>query len=458
MRIKPIASLLGGLLTATFALSQSGGQNYTISPYSNFGLGELINQNFIQAGANSQTHNGAYSYSLFNPATLANIRYATLDFGLNGRIGNVYSGDQTRNFNGGSFSYMSLAFNNWKKDKVRSIASTSQTKKRKTTPFAWNSGLSLYPGTSVGYNYLFESYNPFRTRTIHSGSGGVNVLELAQAMKLGNHISFGFSSGYMFGQIRDISVLGFPDSVDYQYIEDDKSVVIRGFQHRAGAMFSFGGDSARHTLGFSYGFHSVVKAGQTRLVRTLESRIIQNNLQNLYTVDTVLNIESGMQKITMPASFGLGYQFRYRRLFSVGVDYRKQLWGNYAAYFNPGAKLSDRTDYGFTITLNPHDEKPLRQKRMKMPIRFGGVMSETQNAFNGTGGKLVIQEQRAFIGFGIPISRRYFDNRVLRSIVHFQADYINRGENSNGLAREQYLVFSLSMNLGDIWFQRRKFD
>ena len=458
MRIKYFIFILGSLFTGSVSWAQSSGQNYTISPYSNFGLGELLNQNFIQAGANSQTHSGAYSFSLFNPATLGNLRYATVDFGLNGRTGNISSGDQVRSFNGGSFSYLSLAFNNWKKDKIKSMPSSSSKKKTKTVPFAWNSALSLYPGTSVGYNYLFESTNPFTTRTIHSGSGGVNVFELSQALKLGNHISLGFSSGYLFGQIRDVSIFGFPDSTNYMFVEDDKSVLIRGFQHRAGALFSFGKDSARHTFGLSYGFHSVVRAGQNRLVRTLEARTLQNNLQNLYTIDTVLDIETGMNKISMPASFGLGYQFRFRRLFSLGLDYRKQLWGNYAAFFNPGIKLSDRTDYGVTLTLNPMDEKSVRQKRMRMPIRIGGVMSETQNAFIGTGGQRIIKEQRAFVGFGIPISRRYFDNRVLRSIVHFQADYISRGENLNGLAREQYLVFSLSMNLGDIWFQRRKFD
>ena len=458
MRIKQFILVLCVLVNSAVSLAQSSGQNYTISPYSNFGIGELLNQNFIQAGANSQTHSGAYSYSLFNPATLSNLRYATFDFGLNGRIGNIYSGDQVRSFNGGSLSYMSLAFNTWKKDKVNQLAGEGQKKKIKSIPYAWNSALTLYPSTSVGYNYNFENSSPIKTRIIHSGSGGVNALDFSQGLKLGNHINLGFSTGYLFGQIRDISVLGFPDSVDYSYIEDDKSVLVRGFQHRAGALFTLGGDSLKHSFGFSYGFHSVVKAGQNRMVRTLETRMSQGNIQSLYTVDTVLNLETEMQKITMPASFGLGYQFRYRRLFSVGVDYRKQLWGKYVAYFNPGAKLSDRTDYGFTFTLNPMDEKPSRQKRMKMPIRFGGMMSETQNVFNSTGGKLVIKEQRAFIGFGIPISRRYFDNRVLRSIVHFQADYINRGENVNGLAREQYLVFSLSMNLGDIWFQRRKFD
>jgi hypothetical protein len=85
-------------------------------------------------------------------------------------------------------------------------------------------------------------------------------------------------------------------------------------------------------------------------------------------------------------------------------------------------------------------------------------MAETQNVLTSSGNPYTVTEQRAFVGFGIPLSRRYYDNRTLRSVVHLQADYLTRGKNAGGLAREEYLLLSLSMNLGDIWFQRRKFD
>ncbi|MDA1182616.1 MAG: hypothetical protein O3B82_03360, partial [Bacteroidetes bacterium] len=48
----------------------TGGQNITLSPYSNFGIGEWLDYDFVQNGANLHTRTGAYSYSLCNPATL----------------------------------------------------------------------------------------------------------------------------------------------------------------------------------------------------------------------------------------------------------------------------------------------------------------------------------------------------------------------------------------------------
>jgi hypothetical protein len=459
MDIKKTLCILS-LLGITSLKAQTAGQNYTLSPYSNYGLGELIQPNFIQAGAASQTFSGAYSYSLMNPATLGNLRYATLDFGMNGRFGNIQSGNETQSFNGGSFSYISMAFNNYKTDKRKSYEETVNgkvVKKVKSIPYAWNSAIALYPSTSVGYNYNYESSTPFRNRTAHVGSGGINVLELTQAVKLGKHIQLGYSGGYMFGQLKDNAVFSFPDTIGFQFVEDQRVVDVKGFQHRAGLLLSLEKDSAAHHLGFSYGFHSGMRANLSRTAQTLEL-ISGGGVNRLLVVDTVLDEQTGNRPFTMPASFGVGYQFRFRRAFSVSLDYRKSMWGNYSAFFNPGGKLTNRNDYGLTFILNPMDEKTPGKKRMRPPVRFGASMAETQNVLTSAGNPYTVAEQRAFIGFGIPLSRRYYDNRTLRSIVHLQAEYLTRGKNAGGLAREEYLIFSLSMNLGDIWFQRRKFD
>jgi hypothetical protein len=459
MDIKKIVFLLA--LGVTVCLNaQTSGQNYTLSPYSNFGLGELIQPNFVQAGAASQTYNGAYSYSLLNPATLGNLRYATLDFGMNGRFGRIQSGNETQSFNGGSFSYISMAFNNYRTEKRRPYETQvngKTVKKYKTIPFAWNTGIALYPSTSMGYNYSFESAEPFKNRTSHVGSGGVNMLELAQSVKLGRVVQLGYSGGYMFGQLKDNAVFSFPDTIGLQFVEDERVVDIKGIQHRVGMLLTLEKDSAAHSLGFSYGFHTGMQANRFRTARTLEL-VSSGSVSRLLVVDTVLDEQSGKKPFTMPASFGVGYQFRFRRSMSVAIDYRKTLWGNYSAFFNPGGTLAHRSDYGLSLTLNPMDEKTPGKKRMRPPVRMGVAMAETQNVLTSAGTPYTVGEQRAFIGFGIPLSRRYYDNRSLRSIVHLQADYITRGKSTAGLAREEYLVFSLSMNLGDIWFQRRKFD
>jgi hypothetical protein len=464
MDIKHFFYLTALLFSATVR-GQTSGQNYTLSPYSNFGLGEILNQNFVQAGTNSQTHSGAYSYSLHNPATLGNLKYATFDFGVNGRIGMVSSGAENQSYNGGSLSYLTLAFNLWKKDKSiykkDSLPGSRKAtlKQVRSIPYSWNSYLSLHPSSSIGYNYTFENKtDSLVNRTAHSGSGGVNNFEWGQSLRLGKHISLGMSNAWMFGTVRDNSVFSIQDTaINYNYVEDDQSVRIRGWQHRIGAMFSLGKDSAAHTFGISYGFHSGMTGLQNRMVRTLEASSSAVGT-SLFILDTILSAESEARKFRMPTSLALGYKFTSGRKWSLGIDYKRQMWGDFDAFFAKSSKLVTRNDYGLTLTLNPADEKSSREKRMKMPVRLGGSYAQTQNVILSGGTETQINEMRLFTGFGLPLSRRYFDNRVLRSVLHVQIDYMTRGKIQTGLAYERYLVATFSMNLGDIWFQKRKFD
>jgi hypothetical protein len=145
----------------------------------------------------------------------------------------------------------------------------------------------------------------------------------------------------------------------------------------------------------------------------------------------------------------------------LALDYRQQSWGGLdPMFFDAGRKYTTRKDYGVTFTLNPNDFKHPSHKKMRWPVRVGGVLSETQYSFvnsSGTATNQIVQ-QRAFVGFGIPIVRRYYDNTVLSSVVHLQVDYIQRGLATDGLAKEQFINVSLGLQLGDMWFQRRKFD
>lgn len=451
MNFRNLFLVVAGLKAAS-SFGQTSGQNFTTSPYSNFGLGEILNQNLVQAGSQSQTWSGAYSYSLLNPATLSNLKYTSFDFGFSQRTGAVESGTQKQTFNGGSLNYISLGFQLWHKD-VKRRDTIQGIPKVKVSPFVWNAAINLYPSTSIGYNYTFESLLPYKTSTAHSGKGGINAFEWSNGFRLGKHISLGYAIGNLFGQMSDKSLFSAPDSTQFNIVEDEKKVNLRGWQQTAGAMFNFSFDSTYHRFGASFRWHSGMRAQTERLTRTLE---ISNFSVSI--VDTILNLSSAYKKFTMPTSFGVGYYFQYRRSFGIGIDYRKQLWGNYSAYFEPNTKLTNRNDYGFAFTLFPEDEKNPTKKRMSAPIRLGGRYSVTQNALTSAGNTIQIEEQSAYIGFGIPFTRRYFDNRVLRSMIHVQVDYLQRGKNLVGLAREQYLIFTVGLNLGDIWFQRRKFD
>jgi hypothetical protein len=432
------------LFTAAMAVSSSlkaqggSGQNFSQSPYSNFGVGEWTGMNFTQAGANMHTFSGAYSHSLTNPATLGNLRYAAFNMGVASR----------------GMQYLSLGYPTWTYDKRIKLEDSAGKKTYKSTPYGILSAISLSPLTTVGYRYAFENNEPFLNRTTHTGSGGLNNLQWSHAGRLGKNWNLGYSVGHIFGQLKDKSIFTMPDSLDLGGVEDSRSVIIKGMQQQVGFMWQGILDSNTHRLGASYTWYSNVNAERNRLTRSFEI----GSSGGLIMRDTILNSVDQNGTVFIPASFGVGYQFQYRRKWSLALDYRYSDWGGFQAFFDPATKYAFRQDYGLTFTLNPSDEKARNERKMPVPVRLGGVWSETQQVFTSAGQEVQIGEFKAFAGFGIPVIRRYYDNSVITSVMHVQAQYLQRGSLQTGLAQERYFQLNLGFQLGDKWFQRRKFD
>lgn len=439
-----------------FALThaQSSGQNFTLSPFSNFGIGEMLNSNTFQAGANSQTFTGAYSYSLKNPATLANLKYAVFDFGFNGRMGTIESGNEKLDFRGGTFSYGALAFKVMHRNisKIKINPATGE-KKRTVKSFSWNSAFSFSPVSSVGFKYLLEKDLPLPTRTAHSGNGGLNAVEWHNGFQIFKHIRLGYSIGYNFGQFSDIATFSIKDS-NVLDIEDNRTVFYRGVSQKVGFLYQFKTDSIKHTFGASFSVFNGMNASYTQLTQTIG----YNSFGAALYVDTINNINQPYRNFVLPSGWGLGYSVQFKRLLSVALDYRVQNWKKAEMFFQPSQPKFDRSDFGVAITLFPEDEKLSSEKRMKPPIRFGYTQSNTQNSYLANATLKQIKEQSVYFGFGIPITRKYFNNSSIRSIINVNLQALQRGTNANGVALERYLILGIGFNLGDIWFYKRQYE
>ncbi len=433
------------------------GQNQTLSPYSNFGIGEWTSTNFLQVAGANQTRSGAYTYSLSNPATLGNLYYTTLDMGAKANTGVLSAGDQSRTFNGGGISYISLAFRTWNYYQRKVTRdSLNKIKTYRSTRFGTNSALTLRPLSGMGYQYAIANTNPFPSKTTHSGNGGINLLESSHAIRLGNAISLGYSAGWVFGTLIDQSLFYIPDSTNFRYVEDYRTVQIRGMQQKAGLLINFKTDTLYHTLGASVQWFNSLNGSQDRLVRSM---YLAGNYLN--PEDTILKSAIFKQPFTLPLSFGLGYTVRYKQKVALNVDYKKQLWSsNSSMFFDANRTYVDRSETGISLIINPLDSRQSGRKKMQWPVRMGVSTSNTQYQFNSANTTTTINEQRAFIGLGIPFVRRYFDNTALVSMINLQVDYLKRSPKpfNNSLASEEYFNFTIAVQLGDVWFQRRKFD
>ena len=432
----------------------SSGQNFIRSPYTNYGLGEWMHTNLAQAGTAQHTYGGFFSHSLSNPATLGNTRYTVFDFGGNYRNGNTTQGDQVNYFQGGSIDYLSLAMPIWKyvDQKLLRYDTAKDQKYWKYTPYGATTAVALRPLSSMGYTYYIDNNVGLPTRTAYLGSGGVNMLQWNTGVRLGNSVNLGYGMGYVFGTTRDNAVFTVIDSFGLGAVEDAQSMVLRGMQQQVGVLFEHKIDSTYHRLGFSYEWYSGVEANTNRLAQSME--IIGGATRVL---DTIINEQGVTKSISMPASFGVGYSFRYRRSFMLALDWRTQLWSQYKGMNNTDV-FRDRNDYSVTLFINPMDLKAPNEKKMKVPVRLSYGLSESQIMVQQGADLYGLQEQRYGLGFGIPIIRRYFDNSVLTNVIQINVQYMTRATKGGNFPREQFITVGVGVQFGDIWFAKRKYD
>lgn len=451
MNFKVLSAIL---LLGVGVLTPNTAQNLTLSPYSNFGTGEWMGFNQAHANQANQTLSGAYSYSFLNPATLGGMKYSTLDFALNYTGGDVKSASDRQTFNGGNFSYLSLSFALYRKEKQKMVFdSVTKIKTYNKKNFKWNGAFSLLPFSTVGYNYIFQSNNTMPVNIAHSGQGGINSAGFSQGMSWNDKLHFGYGISFLFGQITDNAIFDIVDSARYFKIEDQQILNIRGLQHQFGALIKLGKFESQHSIGASLGFFSGMSAARERLARTLSPGTF-----GYFYEDTVLYVTTGKRKFDMPTMLGAGYTFKKGDAWLVNVDYSLQQWSNFSAYFT-AKPLKNRQSVGIGFTLNPVEEKNSKKKKFPIQYRAGFRYTQTQNFFVSSSGlQTDINEWTGSLGFGLPVGRRYFDNRVLKSAVNVQLEYTERGMTTNGLAKERYFRLTLAFNLGDLWFQRNKFN
>lgn len=429
------------------------GQNLTLSPYSSFGTGEWMGFNMVHANQASQTFSGAYSYSFINPATLGGLKYAAFDFAGNYTGGDVRSSGERQTFNGGNMSYLGLSFAIFHRESFKYFKDSLGNKTSKKRNIKWNGAFSVTPFSSTGYNYTLGDNSNIPFQVAHSGKGGLTNAQFSQGISYQGKIYLGYSAGYLFGQINDYALFDVTDSFDYFKIEDQQIVNIRGVQHIGGIMFKLGKDSSSHLFGASFGTFSNTTFNKSRLARTLSP----TRGGYLYE-DTILYSEGEKSAFTMPVMFGIGYTYKRGDAWLINLDYAFHRWSSFRSDFSSNP-LKDRKSYGLGITLNPAEEKNPKMKKFPVQYRIGFRYTQTQNYFiSSSNVRNDIDEWTIGGGFGIPIGRRYFDNRVLKSIIHVQFDYTQRGKNIPGIALERYFRLTLGFNLGDIWFQRNKFN
>ena len=433
--MRKIKVLLLGFLNLLIC-SYLPAQTITRSPYSRYGIGDIIDNSIAQSQAMGGLDQ-AMRYSTWinynNPASYSAFELTTFQSGV--KIGSIEQ----------STSQI--------KQKVRTGYMTSLAfgipLKRN-----WAISFGLLPYSSVGYNLSNESTSPIGEQLtyIYKGNGGLNRVYLGTAINPFSSLSDsswlkGFSIGtnlsYLFGNLNyERRVIFTNASTNYYYNTLDVKVydlndyyLDYGLQYKTKLSKKW-----LMIVGATFTPQKNIKGNYSGLTQNFYS---SNDFD--YGRDTVNLFDNVSGKTVLPARMGAGLMLSYSDKLALGFDYKTQDWSKYEAFgVKDSLKRSNSFSLGAQYIPNPASGRGFWQH---MQYRAGINFVQTNLEIRGT----QLSQQSVNLGAGIPIIKSL-------STLNISLQYGTRGKVENNLMKEKFYLINVGLSFNDKWFIKRKFD
>jgi hypothetical protein len=404
-------------------------QKNNTSAYSFFGIGDVNSSNTIEQlsmGGVGVSLDDTFHLNLSNPASNASLKFTTYTIGLENK--NLWANDGT--------------------DKQRA-ATTFLSYLALGIPLGEKGGLSfgILPNSSVGYSLtsnIYDTDDELSEITFYNGEGGTNKVFLGVGYEIFKGFRVGVQGNYLFGKIENSQVNQVKDvalATKYQTISNVKGFSINtGFQYKK---------SIKNKLNLHLGGNF-----------NLQNEIDADGNEYIYSVfissfetpkDTILNTKS-KGTITYPLKSSLGIGLGKENKWYAGIDYSFQkaleLQGNILSNYSKVA-YDDSNKIAIGGFYTPKFNS-ITSYWERVTYRAGVKFETTGLKVDGTGlGNqfTAIDDFGISFGVGLPVS-----NQLSNLNIGFEIG--KRGEISNGLVKENYINFRLSLSLNDKWFRK----
>ncbi|XZF14767.1 hypothetical protein ACTHGU_01380 [Chitinophagaceae bacterium MMS25-I14] len=399
-------------------------------PYSRYGIGQILpgtNAVLRGMGNASTAYASPYSVNTDNPASYASLRLTTYEAGGTASMTSVYSGGASYGSGSASLSYLNVGI-----------------------PVGKHGGLSfgLKPTTHVYYkmedSINFRNTNPplqgMGTNSyIYSGDGGLNYAFVGGAYKLGG-FSLGVNFGYMFGSIRNSSVIQQADTFMTLSSEFDKYTKVGGLYYKIGAMYETPlNKKMKLRLGATAAFSQSLNTWRD------DYYINFNIVDGLTTDDTSYHDPQVKGKLKMPATYSVGAQLIADK-WTLNADYVYTNWSQYSNNNIVDTVTSSTYKVGVGAEYTPNPAS-LYNYFQRVTYRIGGYYGSDYVSLHGN----TINYYAVTLGASLPF-RRSTDR------LHVGMEFGTRGTESNGMIKENFFRFTLGISLNDKWFIKRKYD
>lgn len=382
------------------------------SPYSAFGIGDLLSPGFGPVTAFSGTGIGLanpYFVNNVNPAALTSIeRPVSMIFDLGIKLSAVRTtGEEYSPFQlDGGLTGLNLWFRFGNQ---------------------WASNVGIQPYSKVGYNLIAERYDPVAGgdyRVIYTGKGGVNRLYWGNAFQLTRNLSIGANLNMLFGTIEDTQIF-ISESTLGSFTTTSKNY-LKGTGFDAGLQYRIPMGKKSLMLGLTY-------AAPFGLSSEKESSLfaLQDTLEQVATLDAAYRI---------PQKLGAGISFKASERLTLAADLSFQSWSE--GDLGEGAALKDSRAVSFGAEFIPTYDK-YRGYYQQTLLRAGFRVQDGYLEVDGTQAR----EWQASVGVGLPFNRA-------RHHLNLNYAYTQRGTSALLESRHQ---LTLSISLRDVWFVKPKY-
>ena len=441
-RIIKLLALAFCLLVPLSALAD-GGATSSYSPYSIFGIGDLIlpgtAYNHSMGGVGIASRNNKHLNPL-NPAsvTARDTLAFMADFSVRGenkyfRQGDVFSAHNTVNIND-----CIVSFPIWRSSAMMA---------------------GIRPLSSTGFGYRTEYTDPSiigKTGKITyeaEGSGGLYQVFLGAGVTFWKRLSLGAEATYTFGNIQKEYSQTFSEA-SYSGANTYYELSLRALTGKFGLQYEQPlGKRAKLCIGATYSLGNEI-GGYMEKYKLSTSSASSDTL--FMHIDTLSRLPV---KPRLTSELGVGISLRVDDKWMLEFDYTRSDWrdcnfteveGFYAnrveqpgkSIFSPAVSESYRL--GFEIVPNRND---IRYYMRTCAYRAGVYYRRDYFKLDGYN----IDSFGLTLGMTLPVFR--WHNGVTVALEMGQ-----RGVVANNLIRERYFSFSVGLNIFDIWFQKPRYE
>jgi len=418
-------------------------QQFTSSPYSRYGVGDLFLPEFgegVSLSGTSIALRSTYHLNPDNPAALTAIPLQTFVFevGVNGKFTSLETKTTKDNANAVTFGYLGFAFpvTKWMGMSIGFLPYSASNYKISNDQPLYKSAIDL---TSVA-----------DVRNLLQGSGGITQYYVSTGIKPFKGFSIG---GKLYALIGSIDKSGltsvYQDSSLVSSLETSTSVKIRDINYSLGFQYE-------HTFGKTNLCVGAVLDNKKDL-SSLSTRYKALTVNGYYTTvfmnDTVSKDASGKYGngiVSLPQNLSIGLALSNDK-YLFALDYRTQDWTQARFFGQKDANLGVSKRYSMGLEYTPDILSARYWKFVKYKVGAYYSNSYVQIPLE-TGGSQGINEYGVSLGLDLPILNKSF------TLVCPSIQFGSRGTTDNGFAREKFFVFHLNFTMNDRWFMKRKID